>query len=487
MYARRIISVLTAALAVGVCVFITYISRDVNASSLVINLAFLGVMLCAILASVFTGLRRLSGISKSLARATEEIRVSGSEEERMPGELFHNEFLDKAYREYCDMVKQHPGGSCDISDFINEDSIDTWVHRSLLELIPDILTSLGILGTFIGLVLGLRSFDPSGYEQMADSVSPLIDGIKVAFVTSIYGLALSLPFSFNLRSELSDLSDSLETFIDTYYLYVRPSHEVDAAARLLEQKKSQEDLTNELTQIFVEQMTKSFEQSITPAFAQMTAAINQIVVSFTQSQEESIAQICDTIIRDIHADLDDSFRRIGQTTQQLEKTQSSYMDFMDRSMTRLQQTFTDLQEHLEKSEQYNEQTLNRLTKAQQEAFRVNEDQKATYQEYIRFMYQSIEKFSDVWADNSEKLQGYSDEIAKMRPVQSNLEIRRDLAALSAQLEGLQKQQSEVLDRDQALAEEQIPSEQYMDEVMKKLTHLEKLAAEPVLFRRKNKR
>ncbi|MCD8336144.1 MAG: MotA/TolQ/ExbB proton channel family protein, partial [Lachnospiraceae bacterium] len=482
--ARRIISVVTAVLAVGICVFITYISRDVEITSLAINLGFLAVMLIAILASFFTGLLRLMNISKALGHGADFIHTLVPDgETRLPDGFFENEFLDKCYAEYHDMEKKHPDGSCDICDFINEDVIETYIHRSLLELIPDILASLGILGTFIGLVLGLRNFDPSGYEQMADSVSPLIDGIKVAFVTSIYGLALSLPFSFNLRSELSEMANNLDRFTDTFYLYVRPSHEVDSAARLLEQKKSQEDLTNDLTQIFVEQMSKSFEMSITPAFGQMTSAINQIVDSFTQRQEESVAQICGTIINDLHADLDDSFRRISQSAKQLEKTQSSYMDFMDRSMSRLQQTFTDLQNHLEKSEQYNEQTLSRLTQAQQEAFRINEEQKATYQEYIRFMYQSIEKYSDVWEENSARLQNYSDEIAKMGPVQSNLEIRKDLTGLSEQIKTLSKQQAVSQELSASLEE----SEQLLQDMMKKLTQLEKQTAEPVLFRRKNKR
>jgi len=484
LYARRFVSVMTAAIAVGICVFITYISRDVEATSLAINLGFLAVMLLAILASFFTGLRRLMNVSKGLSQGAEFIRTLAPDDEtRLPDDFFKNDFLNKCYAEYHDLEKKHPDGSCDISDFINEDVIETYIHRSLLELLPDILASLGILGTFIGLVLGLRNFDPSGYEQMADSISPLIDGIKVAFVTSIYGLALSLPFSFNLRSELSEMTNNLDLFTDTFYLYVRPSHEVDSAARLLEQKKSQEDLTNELTQIFVEQMTRSFELSITPAFGQMTDAINQIVENFARTQEESVAQICGTIINDLHADLDDSFRRIGQSAQQMEKTQSSYMDFMDRSMARLQQTFTDLQNQLEKSEQYNDQTLTKLTQAQQEAFRINEEQKATYQEYIRFMYQSIEKYSDVWEENNNRLQDYSDEIAKMGPVQSNLEIRRDLADLSEQLKEISKRQA----LSQDLSSNQENAEQLLQEILKKLNQLEKQTAEPVLFRRKNKR
>ncbi|MCC8138614.1 MAG: MotA/TolQ/ExbB proton channel family protein [Clostridiales bacterium] len=483
MYVRRFISVLTAVLAVGVCVFITYISRDVEMTSLAVNLGFLAVMLIAILASLFTGLLRLMRISKSLSKAAKTIRSSAGDGGALPQEgLFEERFLDDCYSQYYEMSERHPDGSCDLGDFINEDSIETYIHRSLLELIPDILTSLGILGTFIGLVLGLRSFDPSGYEQMADSVSPLIDGIKVAFVTSIYGLALSLPFSFNLRSELADMSDNLESFMDAFYLYVRPSREVDAASRLAEQAKSREQMTDDLTAIVAEQMARSFEATVTPAFEQMTGSIRQIVETFAQSQADSVAKICDAIITDVHTDMDDSFRKLNQSAKQLERAQASYTDFMDRSMSRLQKMFGDLQSQVEKSEQYNEQTLSKLTQAQKDAFRISEEQTATYQEYIRFMYQTIESFSAVWEANNEKLQGYTDEIAKMGPVQSNTEILDDLAALSAQLEEIRRRQMTAAN----LSSDQDKTEQLLDEMMKKLNHLEKLAAQPVLFRRKSK-
>ena len=182
------------------------------------------------------------------------------------------------------MVKLNSESSCDIRNFINEEAIENYVRRGILELIPDILTSLGILGTFVGLVMGLREFDPSGYEQMAGSVSPLINGIKVAFITSIYGISLSLAYSFDLRSEFANLSALTEEFLDTYYLNVRPPYEVDSLSRLLGKEKTRREMTEELTGIFVEQMTKSFEQVITPAFGRMTNGINHIVDTFTQNQ-----------------------------------------------------------------------------------------------------------------------------------------------------------------------------------------------------------
>ena len=48
------------------------------------------------------------------------------------------------------------GGSCDVTQYINEDTIIYAASSTrLAELAPGIFTSLGILGTFMGLVMGL--------------------------------------------------------------------------------------------------------------------------------------------------------------------------------------------------------------------------------------------------------------------------------------------------------------------------------------------
>ncbi len=479
MYVRRTLSILASALAIGVCAYITYISRDVEASSLAINFGFLGVMILAILISIF-GLARLISVSRGLARAVDIVRTSASEDELfLEKNLFRNKFLNNSFSQYCDMVRRHPDGSCDIVDYINEDAIDTYVHMTLLDMVSDFLTSLGILGTFIGLVIGLRGFDPSGYEQMTDSIAPLIDGIKVAFVTSIYGIALSLPFSLNLHSEISGMEHRLEEFIDAYYLYVRPSHEVDSAAKMLAQRKDQEELANQLTQIFVDQLSQTYEQTITPAFTQMTDAVHQIVNTFTAQQEDAVAQICATIVNDIHDDLDDSFQLLADSVQQLDQAQANYMDFMDRSIKQLDESFASLQNHIEQADRYNEETMTTLSKAQQDAFSITDDQKETYQEYTRFIYDSIQQFTDVWNLNSEKLQGYVDEIIKLGPVQSNVEIRRDISALADQVRELQQSQATADD----LSISRDETTQLLDDINKRLGSLERTGSGPSLFRR----
>lgn len=54
---------------------------------------------------------------------------------------------------------------------------------------PILLTGIGILGTFLGIFLGLYQFD---VNDIKGSVENLLDGLKIAFVTSILGMASAI-------------------------------------------------------------------------------------------------------------------------------------------------------------------------------------------------------------------------------------------------------------------------------------------------------
>lgn len=56
---------------------------------------------------------------------------------------------------------------------------------------PALMTSLGILGTFVGIVIGLLSFDVSTIDT---SISTLLEGMKTAFITSLVGMTFSIAF-----------------------------------------------------------------------------------------------------------------------------------------------------------------------------------------------------------------------------------------------------------------------------------------------------
>ena len=56
---------------------------------------------------------------------------------------------------------------------------------------PTLLTTVGILGTFVGIVIGLLDFRPTDVDN---SIGRLLDGLKTAFITSLAGMFTSIVY-----------------------------------------------------------------------------------------------------------------------------------------------------------------------------------------------------------------------------------------------------------------------------------------------------
>lgn len=64
-------------------------------------------------------------------------------------------------------------------------------HSRFLVQAPSLMTSLGILGTFLGIVIGLLHFNVADIDG---SIGPLLAGMKTAFLTSLVGMFLAIAF-----------------------------------------------------------------------------------------------------------------------------------------------------------------------------------------------------------------------------------------------------------------------------------------------------
>lgn len=65
-------------------------------------------------------------------------------------------------------------------------------NRHIIEFFPSLISSLGVLGTFYGITVGLLAFDSSNLDQ---SIPDLLDGLKTAFFTSLAGMTGSMILS----------------------------------------------------------------------------------------------------------------------------------------------------------------------------------------------------------------------------------------------------------------------------------------------------
>ena len=84
----------------------------------------------------------------------------------------------------------------DAEFFFNNSTLGSGVSENRWHsAIPGILTAIGVLGTFLGLMLGLNSLDLNDTAEMQNSIGGLISGASVAFTTSVWGIAASLVYN----------------------------------------------------------------------------------------------------------------------------------------------------------------------------------------------------------------------------------------------------------------------------------------------------
>ncbi|MEG1615570.1 MAG: hypothetical protein RR202_01160 [Bacteroidales bacterium] len=107
------------------------------------------------------------------------------------------------------------------SDYFNPKSLlFDGTNISLVSAGPNILTGLGVLGTFTGLTMGISDFDTDTADTIKASIQMLLSGMGSAFATSIWGMLLSLLLTYVEKSRINKLSLSvhaLNTMLDKRY------------------------------------------------------------------------------------------------------------------------------------------------------------------------------------------------------------------------------------------------------------------------------
>lgn len=72
--------------------------------------------------------------------------------------------------------------------------------------LKSVIISIGVLGTFVGIVYGLWEFDTNNIDE---SVPKLLEGLKLAFATSIAGMSISIVLSSMQKNKIAGGNDEL--------------------------------------------------------------------------------------------------------------------------------------------------------------------------------------------------------------------------------------------------------------------------------------
>lgn len=122
--------------------------------------------------------------------------------------------------------------------------------------IPGVLTGLGIIGTFAGLLSGLSKFDPSTSTSAISGLTPLMGGVTHAFVVSALAIGCAMLVTFVSRLALAylyRLVDELTQGIDSLY---RTGAGEEYLSRLVQASEKSEAHAAQLKEALVEDMTR---------------------------------------------------------------------------------------------------------------------------------------------------------------------------------------------------------------------------------------
>lgn len=403
-----------------------YVGRGA-ASILVYNFCFLGIMVIAYAVGMFGGMFRMNDLSRAFRDAADELKdifqspgkIDTSKLSSLNG-IFHHRYLDDKMQAFTDTISQSQEGIGDIEEYLNEEDVDEHIHKRLLEMVPDIFTSLGILGTFVGLVWGLKNFEPSNYEAMTTSVASLVDGIKVAFLTSIYGIAMSIVYSCGMKSEYSSLTSNLQSFLDRFHTYVMPTAESESMNILVASQKNQTAAMEQMAEKFSVQMADSFEKVITPTFQKMNDSLDVLVNSVTKCQEDAIKEILDTFLKEMNLSFKTQFEDFGRALTQLKDAQTdntNYTTNLYQSMSRqLSEAYAEhehmMRSMLEDTSAAQKDYLDMAGRILKDNQAIQKEQQADYQHLADYLKEAESFSAKFWVACNQTMQKYVEAAAQ---------------------------------------------------------------------------
>lgn len=259
-------------------------------TNLIINIVFL-VIIGVIFAISSVSFGRLNRITYELEDVTFRLQKEYKEANgknlwanyRGAATVFEEKELQEAFDKYRLRVKgtktrRSDHSSCDLGEYINEDLLDRVGMNFFNSGVSGTLTGLGILGTFLGLSMGLGAFSGDDIFTISDNVGALLSGMKVAFHTSVYGILFSLVFNVVYRSIMSDAYETLDEFLNVFRQTAQP----------VSLKEDENSATMLVYQAGMANALKQILELLKGSAKEQTAGVERIVDQFTAQMQSAL-------------------------------------------------------------------------------------------------------------------------------------------------------------------------------------------------------
>lgn len=224
------------------------------------------------------------------------------------------------------------GMPCSTDEYINEDTVVYKPgHAQLAELIPSLLTSLGILGTFIGLMEGLTSLDFTSANGTMQSIPTLLDGMRFAFATSVAGITCSLAFNVTNRIMVGRAFKALDSFDEAFYELAMP-RPLDPEVQMMCQKQDDEVSRQRIADNMASRLSGTMEMAISRALHPLTMSMDNLIQGVTHEQVEGMQRVVGTFLQQMNVSLGGQFTALSETLNLINRGQIAAQESLQHTM-----------------------------------------------------------------------------------------------------------------------------------------------------------
>ena len=222
--------------------------------------------------------------------------------------------------------------------FSEERLLGQYMNLRFWNSVPALLVGLGILGTFVGLVWGLLPFSNIDFQQtenIRSAIQSLLSGVSTAFVTSVWGMLLSLLFNWIEKSSIGWVSskisvlqrtlDQLFTLTTQEEIAFRQEDELAQQTQAL--KAFSTDLANEIKSAMADgrqelirelhSATKAFSSTITeqlePPFNNLNTALEELQRQKEESSTDAIQQLVEEFQKSLSGSATTQMEALAET------------------------------------------------------------------------------------------------------------------------------------------------------------------------------
>jgi len=274
-----------------------------------------------------------------------------------------------------------------VEDYINDDTVTHGPgNATLAELIPNLLTSLGILGTFMGLSRGLSSLNFADSAELVQGIPNLLEGMRFAFGTSVAGISCSIVFNMLNRISQGSSYRAIDDFV-TSFTQLAMSRPLDNDVQMIIQNQDRNYMLQGISDTLVDRLADNVGRSITRAMTPVADSMDRFIIGATRNQIDGVNRIVARFLDEMDRSMGNQFSAMATAmdavtqnqiaaAQQTGKTVTAAQGIVDNARTLQEMTnhildkfdtyMSGINQVRERDENYEQRTADLLNRMQQQ-------------------------------------------------------------------------------------------------------------------------